>query len=94
MLLVIVLEALLRECRSTLPWEMLYADDLALIAESLVELDTWYATWKHCLKGKGLRMNSAKTKVIISDVNRGPIITSGKHPCGVCCKGAKRNCCK
>ena len=32
-------------------------------------------------------MNLAKTKVMINDVNRGPTFTSGKHSCGVCCKG-------
>ena len=79
LLFIIVLEVLSRECRSTLPWEMLYADDLVIIAESLEELDTQDAAWKHCLEGKGLRVNLAKTKVMISDVNRGPTFTSGKH---------------
>ena len=37
-LLFIVLEALSRECRSSLPWQMLYADDLVSITESLKEL--------------------------------------------------------
>ena len=32
-----VLEALSREFRSGLPWKMLYADDLVIIIESLVE---------------------------------------------------------
>ena len=32
-----VLEALSREFRSGLPWKMLYADDLVIITESLVE---------------------------------------------------------
>ena len=54
MLFDIVLEALLKKCRSTLPWEMLYADDLMIIAENMVELDTRYAVWKHYLEGKGL----------------------------------------
>ena len=69
LLFVIVLEALSRECRSTLPWEMLYADDLVIIAESLEELDTQYAAWKHCMEGKVLRMNLGKTKVMIRDIN-------------------------
>ena len=36
-LFITVLEAILRECRSSLSWEMLYADDLVIIAESLEE---------------------------------------------------------
>lgn len=43
LLFAIVLEALLRECRSTLPCDMLYVDDLVIIVESLVELGTRYA---------------------------------------------------
>ena len=39
-LFVLVLEALPRKCKSTLPRNMLYADDLVTISESLVELDT------------------------------------------------------
>ena len=72
-LLFVVLEALSRECRSTLHWVMLYADDLVMIPKSLVELDIWYAALKHCSEGEGqgLRMNLAKTKVIISDINWG-----------------------
>ena len=35
---------------------MLYADDLLIIAENMVELDTRYAVWKHYLEGKGLRV--------------------------------------
>ena len=34
LLFIIVLEALSKEFRKGLPWELLYADDLALIAES------------------------------------------------------------
>ena len=38
LLFLIVLEALSREFRTGCPWELLYADDLAIIAESLDEL--------------------------------------------------------
>ena len=48
---------------------MLHADDLVIIAESLEELDTRYAAWKKCMEVKGLRVNLAKAKVMISDVN-------------------------
>ena len=76
----IVLEALLRECRNNLPWEMLYANDLVIIADSLKELGTRYAVWKNCMESKGLRVNLAKTKVIISDVNQGMTSDLRKAP--------------
>ena len=50
LLFVVVLEALKRGYRTTLPWELLYANDSAIMIESLEELDTCYATWKHCME--------------------------------------------
>ena len=38
LLFVIVMEAICREFRVALPWELLYADDLAVIAETEEEL--------------------------------------------------------
>ena len=38
LLFVIVMEAMCREFRVALPWELLYADDLAVIAETEEEL--------------------------------------------------------
>ena len=38
MAFVIVMEAISREFRVALPWELLYADDLAVIAETEKEL--------------------------------------------------------
>ena len=46
LLFIIVLEALSREFRTDCPWELLYADDLVLIADTL---------WKEAIKKKGLR---------------------------------------
>lgn len=91
LLFIIVLEALSRECRNGLPWEMLYADDLVIIAESLEELGIRFTAWKNSMESKGLRVNLAKSKVMISDVNQGPTHTSVKYPCGVCFKGVGAN---
>ena len=38
LLFMIVMEAITREFRVALPWELLYADDLAVIAETEEEL--------------------------------------------------------
>ena len=38
LLFMIVMEAIAREFRVALPWELLYADDLAVIAETEEEL--------------------------------------------------------
>ena len=41
MLFLIVTEAICREFRVALPWELLYADDLAVITETEVENVRW-----------------------------------------------------
>ena len=43
------------------------------------------------LEGKGLRVNLAKTRMMISEVKRDPSFISGKHPCRVCFKGVGSN---
>ena len=91
LLFIIVLEALSRECRNRSLWDMFYADDLVIIAESLEELENRHSAWKNSMESKGLRVNLSKTKVMVSDVNRGPTFSSGNYPCGVCCKGVGAN---
>ena len=46
LLFIIVLEALSREFRTGCPWELLYADDLMISAESMEELLVKVQTWK------------------------------------------------
>src|SRR6266516_668899 len=74
-----------------LPWELLYADDLVLLAESRVELERRLEVWMARLKGKGLRVNIGKTKVMICKVGVGQVENSGKFPCGICRKGVGVN---
>jgi len=46
LLFVIVVEAISREFRAALPWELMYADDLAMIAETEEELIKRLNEWK------------------------------------------------
>ena len=63
LLFIIVLEASSREFRSGVPWEDLYADDLVITAESLLEKCVRrLLTWKEAMEKKGLRVNAGKTK--------------------------------
>ena len=63
---VIVMEAISREFRVALPWELLYADDLAVTAETEEELIKRLNEWKDNVESKGMRVNMYKTKVMIS----------------------------
>ena len=62
----IVTEAISREFRVALPWKLLYADDLAVIAETEEELIKRLNEWKDNVESKGMRVNMNKTKVVIS----------------------------
>jgi len=62
LLFVIVMEAISTEFRVALPWELLYADDLAVIAETEKELIKRLNEWEHNMESKGMRVNMNKTK--------------------------------
>ncbi|KAE8728970.1 Detected protein of unknown function [Hibiscus syriacus] len=49
------------------PWCMLFADDIVLVAETRTELNSRLTTWKTVLEEKGLRINIAKTKYLSSN---------------------------
>jgi len=64
-----VMEALSREFRVALPWEhweLLYADDLVMIAESQKDLIKRLNEWKDFVENRDMRVNMNKTKVMIS----------------------------
>ena len=48
---------------------MLYADDLALIANTIEELTVKLQNWKQAMKAKYLKVNMGKTKVMVSDIS-------------------------
>jgi len=59
------MEALSREFRVALPWELLYADDLVVIAET-EDLIKRLNEWKDNVENRGMRVNMNKTRVMIS----------------------------
>ena len=91
LLFLIVFKALSREFRTGCPWEFLYADDLAIVAETLDEVKNRLSLWKQKFAEKGLKVNVAKTKVLVSGRGLNTIKESGNYPCGVCLKGVGVN---
>ena len=63
LLFIIVLEALSREFRTGCLWELLYADDLMISAESMEELLVKVQTWKTEMEKKGLRVNMGRQRL-------------------------------
>jgi len=66
LLFMMVMEALSREFRVALPWKLLYADDLVVIAETEEDLVKRLNEWKDFVENRGMRVNMNKTKVMIS----------------------------
>ena len=71
LLFILALEALLRQFHTGMPWELLYADDLAVMADSLEECIARLKVWKEDMERKRLRVNIKKTKLMVS----GPSLT-------------------
>ena len=91
LLFVIVLKALSCEFRTGTPWELLYADDLVISAETEEGLKMKLNKWKTEMEAKGLRVNMGKTKIMVSGVNLQTLKDSGEYPCSVCRKGVGSN---
>ena len=84
LLFILVLEALSREFETGVPWHLLYADDLAIMADSLDDCVKQFQQWRQAMEKKGLRVNMKKTKFMVSGISLGVLKDSGKHPCTVC----------
>jgi len=54
------------EFRVVLPWELLYADDLVVIAETEEDLIKRLNEWKDNVENIDIRVNMNKTKVVIN----------------------------
>ena len=80
LLFIIVLEALSCEFRCGVPREVLYADDLVIIAELIEECVRRLLTWKGAMEEKGLRINAGKTKIMICGTGLDLLQSSGKFP--------------
>ena len=64
--------------RTGTPWELLYADDLVISAETEEGLKMKLNKWKTEMEAKGLRVNMGKTKIMVSGVNLQTLKDSGK----------------
>ena len=86
-----VMDGVSSEARSGLPSELLYADDLVLMAPTMEPLGRHVAEWRASLLGKRLKVNTGKSNVMVGSSGGKMIVNSGMWPCGVCEKGVKAN---
>ena len=71
--------------------ELLYADDLVVLADTLEELMEKLRTWKNELEKKGLKVNVGKTKLMLLSCDAPRKIAKAANPCGVCSRGVGTN---
>ena len=86
----IVMDVITESARDGLLYEMLYADDLVLISETMEGLREKFCKWKEAFEGKGLKANLGKTKVMVSGEGRDAAV-SKVDPCGMCGKRVRAN---
>ena len=70
--------------------EMLYADDLVLMSETMEGLRVKFWKWKEAFESKGLKVNLGKTKVVVSGAE-GEVSVSKVDPRGICGKQVMAN---
>ena len=86
----IVVDVVTERAREGLMYEMLYADDLVLMSETMEGLREKFWKWKEAFESKGLKVNLGKTKVVVSGTE-GEACTSKVDPCGICGKRVMAN---
>ena len=74
-----------------LSWELLYADDLVVLAETEEDLIKRLNEWKDNVENGGMRIDMIKTKVTISGERQKPMQKAARWPCGVCGRGVGRS---
>ena len=72
-----------------MPWELLYADHLVLIANTLDEFISKLRAWKAGMESKGLLVHMKKTKFLVLALAL--MSQSGKYPCVACLTRVSNN---
>ncbi|EYB82911.1 hypothetical protein Y032_0347g3156 [Ancylostoma ceylanicum] len=81
-LFILVTDAITKDIQKTVPWTLLYADDVMLAANTNVEHEQHLHTWQDHLADFGLRLNVKKTENMTTDKNEQDTVrvSGGKLP--------------
>ena len=66
LLFAIVVDVITENARRGVVNELLYADDLVVMSEDMEDLKERFSNWKDALESKGLKVNTRKTKLMVS----------------------------
>ncbi|XP_076889589.1 uncharacterized protein LOC143540366 [Bidens hawaiensis] len=64
---VVILDELSKSIQEIIPWCMIFADDIVLVAESKQDLNRRLEEWRVALERKGLRISRSKTEYLYYD---------------------------
>ena len=83
LLFAVVVDVITEKARRNVVNELLCADDLVIMSETMEDLKEKFWNWKDELESKGLKVNIRKTKVIANGLER-ELFKSKIDPCEVC----------
>ena len=63
------MDVITQDLRETVPWCILYADDIVLCAESREDLEVKLERWRTALEGRGMRISRSKTEYMCASVD-------------------------
>ena len=86
LLFVVVIKEATREAIGEGLWDLLYADDLVITAESKEEAVRRSGVWKKEMETRGLKININKTQLMLMSRATAVRPQRGRYPCGVCGK--------
>ncbi|XP_057543361.1 uncharacterized protein LOC130821591 [Amaranthus tricolor] len=66
-ILTVIMEETSKSIWETVPWCMIFADDIVLVAKTREEVSNKLDEWREALEGKGLRISRTKTEYLRCD---------------------------
>ena len=91
-LLVVVVDVVTVFAREGVLSELLYADDIVLMCETIVGLRNNFLKWKEIFESIGFKVNLGKTKVtVFGGITKDGMCESKVDPCVVCSLRVKAN---
>ena len=83
LLFAMVIDEVTENARKGWMKQILYADDLVLMGETMEELRENFDEWREAFESKGMRVNLGKAKLMVSGMEE-EAFDSKIDPCGVC----------
>ena len=77
-MLLLLVDTISQDVRNELPWELLYADDLAIIDVTSTDTQNRLESWQKVLTDNGLKINVTKTEHLSTRENPLPIKLNGE----------------